>query len=47
MARMPRAGSVSKNKMRKLHKQYRLELIAKTEAKHQPKAKTAPKPTKP
>ncbi len=34
MARMPRAGSVSKNKMRKLHKQLRQELIAETRAKH-------------
>ncbi len=47
MARMPRAGSVSKNKMRKLHKQYRQELTAETEAKHQPKAKSMLNPTKP
>ena len=44
MARMPRAGSVSKNKMRKLHNKYRQELIAETEAKHQPKPNLKPKP---
>ena len=40
---MPCAGSVSKNKMRKLHKKLRQELIAGTADKHLPKETPPPK----